>query len=156
MKSQNTFIMFRKGRYVVECPNCGCTENSVIDTRLKKGNVVRKRRCEKCNKIFRTYEVPERTGLSISVKKNNKDSWVKYDRDKLTASIMNASYDSNISVKDIYQFVNSLEFSKRQRYSLDEIFEEVCEFLKKKDYKAYVRYAVSRKNFIEETENQEG
>lgn len=143
--------IFKEGRYVVKCPKCGNKDCTVIETKMRNKDTVRvrRRRCEKCGEIFRTLEVLEKSDRSVLTNRAG-EIVKKFDRDRLKASIVNAAYDSSISLKDINQFINSIEFSRKQKYSVDEIFEATCEFLKKKDYKTYVRYAVSKKKFIEE------
>lgn len=134
----------------MECPKCGSKNNTVLETRIRKGTVMRRRKCDDCGEVFKTYEVTQKIGKAVVIiEKDGRDSVYNFSREKLAGSIFNASYDSDITLGDVNRFVNDIEFGPKHRYTIDEIFELTCEFLKKRDYKSYVRYALSRKDFIE-------
>lgn len=144
----------RKERNVVRCPECGGKNCSVVESRERENGSVkmRRRRCEECGEIFKTFEILAKKEKPLYVKQQGRNNPIKFNREKLKASIVDAAYDSSIPIREINQFLNSIEFDKKRNYSVDGIFEATCEFLKKKDYKAYIRYAVSRKEFVEKTE----
>lgn len=73
----------------MHCPHCNNKDTSVSNTRLTKlGNSVwRRRACEKCKKLFSTYEKVSLDHLTLK-KRNGKK--VRYMRDKLFASIYDA------------------------------------------------------------------
>ena len=56
----------------MECPNCGKTDNKVIDSRLSKDGIVirRRRQCLICSNRFTTYEATEERLLPFLVTKN--------------------------------------------------------------------------------------
>jgi transcriptional repressor NrdR len=56
----------------MECPNCGKTDNKVIDSRLSKDGIAirRRRRCLICSSRFTTYEATEERLLPFLVTKN--------------------------------------------------------------------------------------
>ena len=56
----------------MECPNCGKTDNKVIDSRLSKDGIVirRRHRCLICSSRFTTYEATEDRLLPFLVTKN--------------------------------------------------------------------------------------
>ena len=70
----------------MHCPFCKHSDTQVLDTRVsEEGDVIkRRRRCEKCDKRFTTYERPELT-LPAIVKKNG--SRVEYNRNKIVDSM---------------------------------------------------------------------
>ncbi|MDP6682139.1 MAG: hypothetical protein QF876_04030 [Desulfobacterales bacterium] len=54
----------------MNCPNCGKTDNKVIDSRLSKDEVVirRRRECLLCSGRFTTYESIEELVLPLLIK----------------------------------------------------------------------------------------
>lgn len=137
----------------MKCPNCGSENTTIIDTRNKKGQLIRKRLCSECNKIFITTEVLNDDYRIFVVEPNFKKRGF-FKRRKLLNSIIKAAYDSNLSVKEINNFIDSIEFGEIRDYTIEEIFEKTCEFLKERDYQTYVRYAVKHKKFILEEGNE--
>lgn len=131
----------------MKCPNCGSINTTIIDTRNKKGQLIRKRLCNECNKVFLTTEVLN-DDHRIFVIEPNFTKRGTFKRQKLFNSMIKAAYDSNLSVKEINNFIDNIEFGEIRDYTTEEIFEKTCEFLKEKDYRTYVRYAVKHKNFI--------
>ena len=55
----------------MRCPNCGCLESRVIDSRqnIDGNNIRRRRECLNCQKRFTTFEVIESVQLVV-IKKN--------------------------------------------------------------------------------------
>ena len=130
----------------MKCPNCGKTNTIIIDTRNSNGKVNRKRSCLDCKKMFFTVETLDIGSLFVSAANFKKRGCFK--RQKLLSSIMKVVYDSDIPAREITEFVDSIEFGEVRDYTTDELFKKVCDFLKERDYKAYVRYAIKRKNFV--------
>lgn len=130
----------------MRCPNCGKDNTNIIDTRNKDGKVKRKRSCLDCNKVFLTVEILDNDSLFVTAENFKKRG--KFKRQKLLNSIMKAACDSDIPAKEINDFIDNIEFGEKRDYTTEEIFDEVCDFFKDKDYKAYVRYAIKRKNFV--------
>lgn len=137
----------------MKCPNCGSTNTTVIDTRNKNGQLRRRRVCNDCNKLFLTLEILNDNHLFVIEPEFKKRGTFK--RQKLLNSIIKAAYESDISVKEINDFIDSIELGENRDYSTDEIFEKTCDFLKNKDYQTYVRYAVKHKKFILEEDRND-
>ncbi len=139
----------------MNCPNCGCTENKVIDSRhIDKDNGIRRRReCIKCNKRFTTYEYI--TLYNVSVIKSD-GSREEFNRDKLIRSIKLPCTKRPISIDKIIRIAKDIEakFGKdgysEVKSSL--IGEEVINRLKKIDQVAYIRFASIYHEFKDVTE----
>lgn len=130
----------------MECPNCGKNNTTITDTRNKGGKVKRRRKCLDCNTMFSTVEKLDNDLLFVTGENFKKRG--KFKREKLLSSMMKAAYDSNVSAKEINDFIDEIEYGEKRDYKTEEIFNKVCEFFKKIDRKAYIRYAVKRKDFI--------
>ena len=143
----------------MRCPNCGCQDDKVVDSRsVREGAGVRRRReCTSCQHRFTTHEGIIHTELKI-VKKNNIRE--DFDKDKLRRGIENACYKRPINSEDIDQMLEDIYSAIQERYDKEvpssEIGNYVMEALKEVDHVAYVRFAsVYRKfkdvdEFIEE------
>ena len=134
----------------MRCPQCGCLDDRVIDSRaVKEGSGVRRRReCLKCLYRYTTFEgiVPE--GLKV-VKRNSERE--DFDRDKLRRGIANACYKRPVNADDIDRMVDEisasilLEFDKEVTSA--EIGSRVMAQLRGIDQVAYVRFASVYRKF---------
>ena len=96
----------------MECPNCGKTDNKVIDSRLLKDRMAirRRRRCLICSSRFTTYEATEERLLPFLVTKNvEKDPTVT----NLKAMVSFMSNTLNILTKETETLVDKIK--KRER-----------------------------------------
>lgn len=61
----------------MKCPYCGNTDDKVIESRKKGNYQSRKRRCNQCNRVFKTLEY-----FAINEKVTTKPmpNWVKGDK----------------------------------------------------------------------------
>ena len=131
----------------MRCPNCGCPESKVIDSRpVEEGNSIRRRReCLSCQKRFTTFEIIE-TVQVIVVKKNG--SKELFDRNKLLAGLLKACQKRPVSAEEIVgEIENEIQNSLTQEITTTEIGELVMKHLKKKDEVAYVRFASVYREF---------
>ncbi len=143
----------------MRCPQCGCLEDKVIDSRAVKDDtgVRRRRECLKCAHRFTTYESIIREGLKV-VKRNSVRE--DFDQDKLRRGIQNACYKRPINPEDIDRLVEDLVLTIQRDFDKEvssaEIGARTMNALRALDQVAYVRFAsVYRKfkdvdEFIEE------
>jgi transcriptional repressor NrdR len=132
------------------CPFCPNEDTQVLDSRVSEDGraVRRRRRCEKCDKRFTTYERRELT-MPTLVKKDG--SRVDYSRDKILGSMRLALRKRPVSADAVDAAIAQLE---ERVISLGEkelptsrIGELVMRELKKLDKVAYIRYASVYRSF---------
>ena len=134
----------------MKCPNCGCLEDKVIDSRLSEdGTSIRRRReCVACNKRFTTYETIETLPIYI-VKKNGIRE--PFDINKIKTGILKACEKRPVAITEIDKLVESIEKnvnnSLQQEITSHEIGNMVMAGLKEIDDVAYVRFSVVYKEF---------
>lgn len=143
----------------MRCPDCGCLEDKVIDSRAVKDDraVRRRRECLKCRHRFTTYESIILEHLKV-VKRNA--VLEDFDPGKIRRGIDNACYKRPIRPGDIDRVVEELVTGIQKDYDKEvassEIGNRVMQSLRNLDQVAYVRFAsVYRKfkdveEFIEE------
>lgn len=132
------------------CPFCFNEDTQVLDSRVSEdGRVVRRRRrCEKCDKRFTTYERAE-LSLPALVKKDG--SRVEYNRDKLLGSMRLALRKRPVSSEAVDEALNQIE---ERLMALGEkeiptarLGEMVMRELKRLDKVAYIRFASVYRSF---------
>jgi len=132
------------------CPFCSNEDTQVLDSRVSEdGRVVRRRRrCEKCDKRFTTYERAE-LALPALVKKDG--SRVDYSREKLLSSMRLALRKRPVSSSAVDEALNQIE---ERLMALGEkeiptarIGEMVMRELKRLDKVAYIRFASVYRSF---------
>lgn len=134
----------------MKCPFCGHTDTLVVDSRIgEEGGVVRRRRrCEKCDRRFTTYERAE-LAMPMVVKRNGSRN--EYDPEKLKASLKLALRKRPVSTDQIDQVVHRIEesllTSGEREASTEKIGSLVMQELNKLDKVAYVRFASVYKSF---------
>ena len=72
----------------MRCPFCEASETSVVDTRLAGDSIRRRRRCERCERRFTTYERYDEGPLHIRKRDGSREP---FDRAKLTAGLERAA-----------------------------------------------------------------
>ena len=134
----------------MHCPFCPNEETQVLDSRVSEDGraVRRRRRCEKCDKRFTTYE---RIELSMPTLVKKDGSRVDYSRDKILGSMRKALRKRPVSSEALEAAIAQLE---EKLISLGEkeiptsrIGELVMRELKKLDKVAYIRYASVYRSF---------
>lgn len=134
----------------MKCPFCHNDDTQVLDTRVsEEGDAIRRRRrCNKCEKRFTTYERIE-LAMPYIVKKNG--SRCDYDSTKLRASLMLALRKRPVSAPAIDSAIEHIEerlLASGEREILSvHIGELVMHELKKLDKIAYIRFASVYKSF---------
>jgi len=136
----------------MKCPYCSSDETKVVDKRASSDIRVNRRRreCLKCGKRFTTYERIEMNDL-IVIKKDGRRE--RFDRDKLTSSIVKSCDKRPISYEKIRDVVSSVEKEIRKmgepEVKTGVIGDVVIEKLKKLDEVAYVRFASYYRHFTD-------
>lgn len=134
----------------MKCPFCGHADTLVVDSRVgDEGDFIRRRRrCEKCDRRFTTYERAE-LAMPAVVKRNG--SRHEYDPNKLKASLKLALRKRPVSTDQIDQVVTHIEeqllTSGQREVSTEKIGRMVMQELDKLDKVAYVRFASVYKSF---------
>ena len=134
----------------MKCPFCSAEDTAVADTRLnEEGDVVRRRRkCNRCDKRFTTYERAE-IQLPQVVKKNGLRT--EFSRGKLRASLELALRKRPVSMASVDAAVDAIEemllTAGEREVSTQQLGELVMRELKKLDKVAYIRFASVYRNF---------
>lgn len=131
----------------MKCPNCGCLESRVIDSRQNvDGNTIRRRReCISCLRRFNTFEMIETLQLIVIKKDNSKQL---FDKAKLLGGLMKACEKRPVNAQQIADEIESeLQNSLRQEVTSGDIGEMVIRKLKEADDVAYVRFASVYREF---------
>lgn len=131
----------------MRCPNCGCLESRVIDSRQNvEGNSIRRRReCMACQKRFTTFEVIEAVQIIVIKKNNTKEL---FDRNKLLKGLLKACEKRPVNADAIASEIESeLQNSLRLEVTSGDIGEMVMRKLKAADDVAYVRFASVYREF---------
>jgi transcriptional repressor NrdR len=136
----------------MHCPFCQHSDTQVLDTRVsEEGDVIkRRRRCEKCDKRFTTYERAE-LALPAIVKKNG--SRVEYNRSKIEDSMGIALRKRPVSAEAVEEAIRNIEerllATGEKEIASDRVGELVMRELKRLDKVAYIRFASVYKSFAD-------
>lgn len=126
----------------MKCPECGCEESKVIDSRPTENKVRRRRECIQCGFRFTTYEIIEDIPLMV-IKKDN--SIEPFDRQKLVDRLCRAAVKRPVKLETIENMVDEiaaeLKNSLQREVTSEKIGEMVLHKLKAIDVVAYIRFA---------------
>lgn len=132
----------------MKCPECGCEESKVIDSRPTENKVRRRRECIQCGARFTTYEIIEEVPLMV-IKKDH--TIEPFDREKLVDKLCRATVKRPVSLETIENIVEDiaaeLKNSLTREVTSDKIGEAVLKRLKEVDDVAYVRFASVYRDF---------
>lgn len=132
----------------MKCPECGCEESKVIDSRPTENKVRRRRECTKCGTRFTTYEIIEEVPLMV-IKKDH--SIEPFDREKLVDRLLRAAVKRPIELSEIENMVEEivadLKNSLQREVTSEKIGELALRKLKDRDDVAYVRFASVYRQF---------
>ena len=132
----------------MKCPECGCEESKVIDSRPTENKVRRRRECIQCGFRFTTYEIIEDIPLMV-IKKDN--SIEPFDRQKLVDRLCRAAVKRPVKLETIENMVDEiaaeLKNSLQREVTSEKIGEMVLHKLKAIDVVAYIRFASVYKDF---------
>ena len=134
----------------MRCPFCSHQETQVAETRESdEGDVVRRRRrCQKCDKRFTTYERAE-IALPAVVKKDG--ARVEFDPAKLRGSMMLALRKRPVSMEQVDAAIDRIQdqlmATGARELPSARLGELVMRELKRIDKVAYVRFASVYRSF---------
>ncbi|MCQ2354063.1 MAG: transcriptional regulator NrdR [Clostridia bacterium] len=131
----------------MRCPNCGCLESRVVDSRqnIEGNNIRRRRECMACQKRFTTFEVVEAVQIIVIKKDGSKEL---FDRSKLLKGLLKACEKRPVNAEAIaIEIESELQNSLRQEVTSGDIGEMVMRKLKAADDVAYVRFASVYREF---------
>ena len=132
----------------MRCPYCSSTDSRVTDSRTVENGIRRRRECVLCGLRFTTYERVQTTALLVAKRDGRRE---EFNREKLTAGIVNACAKRPVGFRDIDKLVENIE-GELQRLEHAEIpttilGEMVVERLRRLDRVAYVRFASVYRDF---------
>lgn len=132
----------------MKCPECGCEESKVIDSRPTENKVRRRRECINCGTRFTTYEIIEEVPLMV-IKKDH--TIEPFDREKLVDRLCRATVKRPVTLEAIDNIVDEIagEFknSLQREVTSDKIGEVALRKLKELDDVAYIRFASVYREF---------
>lgn len=132
----------------MKCPECGCEDSKVIDSRPTENKVRRRRECIQCGFRFTTYEIIEDIPLMV-IKKDN--SIEPFDRQKLIDRLCRATVKRPVKLETIENMVDEIAAEMKntlqREITSEKIGELVLQRLKDIDAVAYIRFASVYKDF---------
>lgn len=133
----------------MKCPNCGCPDSKVIDSRPTENSSIRRRReCLNCQKRFTTYEIID-AGPLVVIKKDKKREI--FDRNKIMTGLLKACYKRPVTQEQLNGLINEIETelqnSLRGEITSAELGTMVMDKLKALDEVSYVRFASVYRQF---------
>ena len=134
----------------MRCPFCSHDETQVVETRESdEGDVVRRRRrCQKCDKRFTTYERAEITLPSVVKKDGTRED---FELAKLRGSMQLALRKRPVSVEQVDAAIERIQdkllTSGAREVTSTRLGELVMRELKRIDKVAYVRFASVYREF---------
>lgn len=144
----SVLIFFLQRRFFMRCPECGCEESKVIDSRPTENKVRRRRECIQCGTRFTTYEIIEEIPLMV-IKKDH--TIEPFDRGKLVDRLCRATVKRPVSLEVIENIVeeiaSDLKNSLQREVTSKKIGEVALHKLKEIDDVAYIRFASVYRDF---------
>lgn len=134
----------------MRCPECGCLDDKVIDTRVSKdGDSIRRRReCLKCTARFTTYEAVANTEKSVEKRDGRRED---FSPEKLRTGVKRACQKRPVSDVQIDELVKrvaaKIEALAGREVPSRTIGEMVMAELQELDEVAYVRFASVYRRF---------
>ena len=134
----------------MRCPNCGCVEDKVVDTRVGKENrsIRRRRECIKCGNRFTTNESIIRAEFTIVKRDGTRD---EFNPEKLRDGMLRACWKRPVSPAQVDKAVRNvtsvLEALQQREISSLKVGELVMNELRKIDHVAFVRFASVYRQF---------
>ncbi len=134
------------------CIFCQNQDTEVIETRLSEDgkSVRRRRRCQKCDKRFTTYERVEELPILVIKRDGRRE---RFDREKLRRGILKACEKTKVTLNEIEKIINDIEGELKQEETTEvesrKIGNLVARHLKKLDKIAYIRFASVFRRFVD-------
>ena len=139
----------------MRCPECGCTEDKVLETRVSKNKdfIRRRRQCIGCNSRFNTQEELIRNECVVIKSDGRRED---LNLQKLRSSLEIACRKRPVSTQQINDAMESIKYRLEREFDGEvpskEIGRLVMESLKPLDEVAYVRFASVYRNFKDTAE----
>jgi transcriptional repressor NrdR len=131
----------------MKCPYCGGNDSRVINSRELAESVRRRRECVACRHRFTTFERLETTLLVV--KRDGRRE--QFDRRKIFEGVRRACHKRPVSVEQIEDLVNRVEYELRglglREVPTQQVGELVIARLRLLDDIAYVRFASVYRRF---------
>ena len=134
----------------MRCPECGCTEDKVLETRVSKNkDIIRRRRqCIGCNYRFNTQEELMRNDFVVIKSDGRRED---LNLQKLRSGLEVACRKRPVSTQQINKALEKILQQMAREFEAEipskEIGRLVMEGLKEVDEVAYVRFASVYRNF---------
>ncbi len=134
----------------MRCPFCGADETKVIDSRLANDgdSVRRRRRCQRCDERFTTFETAELT-LPRIVKQDG--SREPFNEEKLRGGMMRALEKRPVDTEAVEAAINRIKQQMRATGEAEvgsrQVGEWVMAALAELDQVAYIRFASVYRSF---------
>ena len=109
----------------MKCPECGCEESKVIDSRPTENKVRRRRECIQCGFRFTTYEIIEDIPLMV-IKKDN--SIEPFDRQKLVDRLCRAAVKRPVKLETIENMVDEIAAELKNSLQREVTSEKIVSF----------------------------
>ncbi len=128
----------------MHCPQCHAEDTKVIDSRLmlESNSIKRRRKCDKCETRFTTYENVQ-WQMPVVIKKDGRRE--NYNREKIMKGLKKACQKRPISLDELNKLIDSVERSliENNPNEVDGKYlgELVMDHLKELDPVSYVRFA---------------
>ncbi len=136
----------------MRCPFCEANETKVVDSRLLKAgaSVRRRRKCEKCERRFTTYETIEIQMPNVVKLDGRREP---YKKEKISVGLEKACQKRPISTEQLERVLdniekNILEISDKEVGS-KQIGKLVMMYLRNLDPVAYIRFASVYRTFTD-------
>ncbi len=131
------------------CPKCKNPQTRVLDSRdtNEQREIRRRRKCEKCDYRFTTFEQVETANFMVIKKDNSREN---YDQEKIIRGIWRACEKRPVTKDQVDKIINDLEeewSTQGKEVSTQEIGESVLKKLRNLDEVAYIRFASVYKDF---------
>ena len=130
------------------CPYCQNPNTRVVDKRDNNGQTKRRRKCEKCEKRFNTFENVEKAQLRVIKKDGRREN---FDSEKIKRGVVRACEKRPVSTETMDKMIMNVEEKLRKSGKKDVnstfIGELVSRELKKEDKVAYIRFASVYREF---------
>ena len=133
----------------MRCPKCSHHDTRVLDSRdtHESREIRRRRKCEKCDHRFTTFERVEAGNFIVIKKDNTREA---YNREKLEQGIWRACEKRPVTKEQVDKLLNELEeeWSKiGKEVPTKTIGENIMEKLRHTDEVAYIRFASVYRHF---------
>ena len=134
----------------MRCPNCGCTESKVVDSRPSESNdaIRRRRECVKCGTRFTTYERREEMPLLVVKKDGSKET---FDIQKIMRGLVAATVKRDGPLEQLNALIEDIESYLRDHGMTEVESQEIGKLVLQRliaiDKVAYVRFASVYRDF---------